>query len=211
MKPLCLDRSQTFLLPRLLFAMMGFVPIGSLCLALFGLVPLHLSAMFVVLPVLGVTTLLGIHYPHLGRLAVLGLVAGMVATGIYDTVRFTFVWSTALTDFIPVIGRMALMDQDAHPGWGYLWRYIGNGGAMGMTFAMFPWRSVRAALLYGTGICCCLFMTLLLAPQAQQTLFPLTLMTASAALLGHLVYGGVLGYLICRWDRALEFMEESYP
>ncbi len=202
MKTLRLNLYQEFELPRLLFLMMGFVPIGSLCIALFGLVPLHLSAQFVVLPAAGFAILLGARYPHLGRLALLGFLAGMIATAVYDIIRFASVWAFAWGDPIPSIGRMALMDPSAHPIWGYLWRYIGNGGAMGMAFAMLPWKSLRAGMTYGTFICCCLFATLLLAPGAQQALFPLTLVTTPTALIGHLVYGGVLGYLMYRWDLA---------
>jgi hypothetical protein len=185
---------------RLLFLCMGFVPIGSLCIALFGVIPLHLSAKFAVLPMLGFVIWLGLRYPQLGRLALLGFLAGMIATGVYDMVRFTFVWTFALSDPIPVIGRLALMDDAAHPFWGYLWRFVGNGGAMGMAFAMLPWKNARAGMTYGTLICFCLFATLVFAPGAQQMLFPLNLVTAPMALIGHLVYGSVLGYLMYRWD-----------
>jgi len=185
-------------LPRIVLALLGFVPIGSLCIALFGLVPLYITARFVVLPVAAVVIALGLRYPPIGRLALLGLIAGVAATATYDLVRLAFVLSGKWSDFIPVIGRLALLDEHASPVWGYLWRYIGNGGAMGLTFALLPWRSVRAGLLYGACICGCLFATLILAPGAQQALFHLTLLTATMALLGHLVYGSALGWLLGR-------------
>lgn len=191
-KSLSINLYRQLDLPRLLFAIVGFVPIGSLCLALFGLMPLHLSTRFAVLPAAAFGTWLGMRYPRIGWLAFCGLLGGMVATAIYDTIRFAFVWSGVWSDFIPAIGRMALRDQSAHPFWGYLWRYLGNGGAMGMAFAMCPWRSIRAGMAYGTSICLCLFATLMLAPGAQTALFPLTPMTAFTALIGHLTYGGVL-------------------
>ncbi len=100
---------------------------------------------------------------------------------------------------IPAIGRMALLDQAASPVWGYLWRFVCNGGAMGIAYAMLPWHGTRSGMVFGTAVCLCLFVTLLLAPGAQETMFPLTGATAIAALIGHLDYGLVLGYLTKTW------------
>ncbi|HYO57091.1 hypothetical protein [Archangium sp.] len=184
--------------PRLFFMAMGFVPIGSLCAALFGLLPLQLGLRFVVLP-LGLFTIgVGIRYPQLGRLALRGLLVGIVATMVYDLVRLSFVMAGTWGDFIPVIGKLALNDESASPIWGYLWRFIGNGGMMGMAFAFVPWRGARAGIIYGIGICCCLFGTLLIAPGAQDTLFHLTALTGLMALIGHIIYGCVLGWLLQR-------------
>lgn len=185
-------------LPRMALASLGFAPIGSLCIALFGIVPLYISARFLVLPAAALIVALGLRYRALGRLALLGFIAGVIATATYDLVRLSLVASGRWSDFIPTIGRLALMDQQASPVWGYLWRYIGNGGAMGLTFALLPWGGVRAGMLYATAICGCLFATLLLAPGAQQALFHLTLLTGAMALLGHLVYGAMLGWSLNR-------------
>lgn len=185
--------------PRIPLAALGFVPIGALCLALFGVVPLHLSARFVVLPAVAVTALLAWRSPPWGRLALLGFFAGVVATGAYDVTRLTLVWCGVWPDFIPPIGQLALADQHAHPVWGYLWRFIGNGGGMGLTFALLPWRGARWGMGYGALICVCLYATLLFAPGAQAKLFPLTWSTAAAGMIGHLDYGAVLGWLVGRW------------
>jgi len=187
---------QSSLFSRALFALLGFTPIGSLCLALFGAVPLPLSALFLVLPASGLAITLGIRNPRLGQLAAQGLIAGIVATAVYDLLRLSFVLTGTWGDFIPVIGRMVLQDASAAPVWGYLWRYLGNGGAMGITFALLPWRGMRAGMVYGTAICCCLFGTLILAPGAQTALFHLTPVTATTALIGHLLYGATLGWLL---------------
>ena len=184
--------------PRWLFVALGFVPIGALCFALFGWVPLHLSARFLVLPSLVLAIALGLKFPHWGRLALLGFAAGVVATAVYDITRLLLVYVDIWPDFIPPIGRLAMLDADAHPFWGYLWRFVGNGGGMGLAFAMLPWRGTRAGMAYGVLICLCLFATLLLAPGAQARLFPLTWVTAAAAMIGHLDYGAVLGYLLSR-------------
>jgi hypothetical protein len=193
---------QMFPLSHLFFMAAGFVPIGSLCAALFGILPLQLGALFVVLPSCLLAVAVGIRDPKAGRLALRGLVAGILATMVYDVIRLSFVMAGAWGDFIPVIGRLALNDASASPIWGYVWRFICNGGMMGMTFAFLPWRGTRAGLNYGVAICCCLFGTLLFAPGAQDTLFHLTLKTGFCALTGHVIYGSVLGWVLQRWSQA---------
>ena len=193
--------------PRLLFALIGFAPIVTLAAALFGWVPLHVSAKFVVLPAIAGAIVLGLTHRAWGRLALVGFLAGVVATGGYDATRLALVWLGVWPDFIPAIGQMAMLDDGAHPAWGYFWRFVGNGGGMGVTFAMLlcgPHAErgrlgSRTGMAYGTFICFCLFGTLLLAPGAQERLFPLTPVTVAAALLGHLDYGLLLGWLTRMW------------
>lgn len=181
----------------LLFAVMGFVPIGCLAAALFDILPLYLTVRWVVLPTTAWTTGMALWWRDAGKRAGAGLVAGMVATLVYDTVRGACVVYGLWGDFIPVIGQLALNDPAASPLWGYGYRYLYDGGAMGMTFAMLPWwRSWRSGLVFGVGICCCLFGTLLLAPRGQELLFVLTPTTAAVALVGHMIYGSMLGCLL---------------
>jgi len=194
---------------HLFFLAMGFVPIGCLCIALFEWVPLFLSARFVVLPAAALTLVVGLRQPAFGRRALSGLLAGMVACAVYDVARLAFVWAGAWSDFIPLIGQQALHDSTASPFWGYLWRFVGNGGAMGMAFSMLPWRRVGDGLAYGIGICLCLFATLILAPHAQEMLFRLTPVTAASALVGHVIYGSVLVMLLRRWERRRRPAETS--
>ncbi len=176
---------------RLLLGGLGFVPISCLSLALIGVVPLYVSAPLLVLPATMLALALGLALPGLGRQALGGLVAGMGATLVYDLLRLIFVLTGIWSDFIPQIGAM-LHASPALP-WGYLWRYLYDGGAMGMTFALLPWRDLISGLLYGLAICACLFATLLLAPLS---LFPLNLSTIIGALLGHLIYGSTLAWLL---------------
>jgi hypothetical protein len=170
-----------------------------MCIALFGWLPLHLGARWLVIPAAVATVLLALASPSWGRRAAAGYLAGVVATAAYDATRLALVWGGLWPDFIPPIGRMAWMDDNASPVWGYVWRFLGNGGGMGLTFAMLPWRGARAGMLYGTFICCCLWITLILAPGAQDVMFRLTPFTTAASLIGHLDYGGVLGWLTARW------------
>ena len=198
-------------MPRLLLAALGFAPIGALCMALFGVMPLHHSARFVVLPAVALALVIAWRHPRWGRVALVGFVAGLLATAFYDVTRLALVWVGVWPDFIPPIGRLALDDPQAHPVWGYLWRFLGNGGGMAVTFALLPWRGVRAGMAYGAFICLCLYATLLFAPGAQERLFPLNWATAAAAMIGHLDYGFALGWLLKRWEKPEVATERRVP
>jgi hypothetical protein len=192
----------------MLFAALGYAPIGAMCISLFGILPLHLGTRYLVLPAAAACIVLAVVSPYWGRRALAGFLAGVVATAAYDATRLSLVWAGVWPDFIPPIGRLALMDQAASPVWGYAWRFLGNGGGMGLTFAMLPFRGSKQGMLYGAFICCCLYLTLILAPHAQDTMFRLTPLTAAAAMIGHLDYGGVLGWLLNRWLPKLAPTEE---
>ncbi len=179
---------------------LGFVPIGCLCLALFGWVSLVLSVRLLVLLLSGLAIAVGARHPDLGRQALQGLCAGIAATAVYDVLRLSVVFCGGWRDFIPVIGQMALGDPGAMPIWGYLWRFVYDGGAMGMVFALLPlttqrpgWPSAPRSVPACTPRCC--------SPRRPGALFRLAPLTATSALLGHLVYGGVLGWLVQHWER----------
>ena len=187
-------------IPQLVFAGLGFVPITCLSISFFGFIPLHVSAKFILVPTLLFMIGLGLKYREWGTLALTGLLAGMLATGAYDIFRLTLVEFGVFRDFIPNIGRLALSDPNASPFWGYLWRFVCNGGCMGMAMGVLPIRGARQGLLYGSFICCCLFATLLFAPSAQNHLFHLSVISGVGAMIGHWVYGSVLGGVMNLWS-----------
>jgi hypothetical protein len=191
--------SNPSLLPRVVFLAFGFAAITSLGIAYTEAVPLPYGLHYAVVPAFAIMLLLGLRYPAWGKRALIGLVAGMIATGIYDCLRIGLVFAGLWGDPIPGIGRMALADPNAEPYWGYVWRFIGNGGGMGLAFAMLPWRSIRLGIAYGTTICLGLLGILYFWPVAQVHFFPLTPVTATGAMAGHWVYGAVLGWLTTRW------------
>jgi Family of unknown function (DUF6789) len=182
------------------FAAAGFVPIACLSAALIGFLPLFWTVRLLVMPMAVVAFIVGLRWPATGRLALTGLLAGMIATAVYDTARAGLVLTGVWHDFIPTIGRLALDDPHASPLWGYGYRFLFDGGAMAMTFAVLPGtKSWRSGAAFGVAICLGLFGTLLISPHAQQLTFRLTPLTAVAALTGHLIYGTVLGGLLQRW------------
>jgi hypothetical protein len=191
--------SNPSLFPRLFYLAFGFAAITSLGVALTGAVPLPYGFHYAVIPAYGIMVLLGLRYPAWGKRALIGLVAGMIATGIYDILRIGLMFAGLWGDPIPSIGQLALNDPDTAWYWGYVWRFVGNGGGMGVAFAMLPWRGVKLGIAYGSSICLGLVGLLYFWPESQLHFFALTPLTAAGGMAGHWVYGAVLGFLTARW------------
>jgi len=187
------------LYPRLLFLALGFAAITSLAAAYSEMIPLPEGARFVLIPAVACILLVGLRHRTWGRRALVGWLAGIIATGIYDMLRLGLVAVGMWDDPIPRIGQLLFLDPNANWVWGYVWRFLGNGGGMGLAFAMLPWRGVRFGIAYGTLVCLGLFAVLAIWPVAQIHFFPLTPVVAVGAMAGHWVYGAVLGALTTRW------------
>jgi len=180
----------------------GFSPITALALAIMGLIPLGISTLLFVVPSTVVGIGLALWFPHYGKLAFKGLLIGLVAVFLYDCMRVPFILSGAWGDFIPNINMWLF--NTSEPDWvvGYIWRYVGDGGFMGMAFTVAycvlqPRMGCRpAALGFGVGIWVCLVLTLVLAPHGEEMLFELTPTTVSLSLLGHIIYGVSIGLLV---------------
>src|SRR6266700_617356 len=204
----------TFFMGVAYFAI-GFSPITALAIAISGVLPLSVSTLLIVLP----ATLLGIGlalwFPVYGKLALKGLLIGLIAVFLYDCMRVPFILAGIWGDFIPKINM--LLFNTSQPNWvvGYIWRYVGDGGYMGMAFTVAycilkPRVDSRiAGVGFGLAIWVCLLGTLVLAPHGQEMLFKLTLTTLSLSLLGHLISGTALGMLLPYVQR--EKMAEAEP
>lgn len=181
---------------RLPIAAAGVVPVTLIAASAFGL-DLKVLALLILAPVL--TLLLAraaVHQPT-RRLVGRAVVAGIVATALYDVCRGSFLWSGLMQhDPIPHIGRALGID----PAWaaGYTWRYLGNGTGLALTFLALGLRGTRVGVLYGLCVCCGLLLTLIISPYGTQMLFPLNVATIIMATLGHAIYGGVLGTIAAR-------------
>jgi hypothetical protein len=185
--------------PRLVFLVFGYAAITSLAFAYAEAIPLPITASLVVIPAVGVIYNMGMRYPDWGRRALVGWISGIVATIIYDCLRLALVKVGIWGDPIPGIGRLVFADPHANFAWGYFWRFAGNGGGMGIAYAMLPWRGIRTGVAYGTLICTGLVALLFFFPVAQVHFFPLTPVTTVGAYAGHWVYGAVLGKLTSWW------------
>jgi hypothetical protein len=131
----------------------------------------------------------------------------MVACLVYDIFRLDTVYLLGWwDDFIPTMGTWITGRAETRSGAvvGYLWRYIGDGGGIGIAFFVVALavglhrRSRRDVVLAAvtfavfpvwTG----LIATVALAPRGEQLMFPLTTTTVSLSLAGHLIFGLVLG------------------
>ena len=190
------------------FFAVGFAPITALALSIIGWIPLHISAPLFVLPMACAGAVLAMWHSGYGRLAGQGLLVGMLAVLIYDCTRVPFIMVGMWGDFIPNIA-MHLFDSP-DPNWlvGYGWRYVGNGGGMGLAFVVgynvfrprvHPWG---VGVGYGVAIWGCLLLTLSIAPHGEELLFALTPLTITLSLIGHVVYGSVLAMGVTAASRA---------
>jgi hypothetical protein len=167
-----------------------------------GILPLPVATLLIVLPATLLGIVLSLRFPAYGKLALKGLLIGLIAVFLYDCMRAPFILTGIWGDFIPKINMWLF--NTSHPNWvvGYIWRYVGDGGFMGMAFTVTycmlkPRVDARiAGVAFGLAIWVCLLGTLVLAPHGQQMLFKLTLTTMSLSLLGHLIYGIALGTLL---------------
>jgi hypothetical protein len=195
------------------------LPLLSITAHVAGLVPMHITAGLVVIPTALVLLVLGIFIPMPeDRLVLEGLRWGILATAVYDvfrldTVAFLGWWG----DFIPTMGTW-LIDVDPSARVlggvaGYVWRYAGDGGGLGVVFLvgaaatglrrLGPRVTVAAAVLFAVGPTWGGLMVTVLLPRGQQLMFPLTPVTVTLSLVGHVIFGIVLG-LGCLRCRDLE-------
>ena len=182
-----------------MLAAVGFTPIATLAASLIELVPLHVGAPISITAAVGVGLWLTVTDRRLRRPVLRGLDGGVMAVLLYDCTRLPFVILGDWPDFIPRIGVWLLNDPTAPWSIGYLWRYVGNGAGMGLAFAMLysigPRRPAPgpAGILFGVAVWTGLMTTLAIAPDGQAKMFRITPATVALSLIGHLVYGTMLG------------------
>ncbi|MDD7917167.1 hypothetical protein [Actinomycetospora callitridis] len=211
-----------------LHLLVAALPLLAISAHVFGIAPMNVTAGLLVVPLTLVTLLLGVFSPSgEERLLLSGAMWGVLATLVYDAVRLDTVYLLGWWgDFIPRVGTWILgSGSAAGPGSpvvgavvGYLWRYVGDGGGIGVAFFVLVaatglrrWgarATVAASVTFAvfpvwTG----LVATVALAPRGQQQMFPLTPATVLLSLVGHLVFGLVLGLGCARCRR----LEEYWP
>ncbi len=189
----------------------GFAPISALALSLMGIFTLPVATLILVIPSLVIAIGLSFYHPEYGRLMLRAYLMGIIAVACYDCVRIPFTMIGWMDDFIPKIGGMLVEDGNPHALIGYLWRYLGNGGGMGMAFvtayALLRHRflmlrllgGLKTALLFGFFVWACLIITLKISPQGEDLMFVITPSSLLLSLIGHLVFGCTLGCLVNRF------------
>ena len=182
---------------RLALIPVGFLPVTLIATAAFGVADLRGLAIYCLVPALALVAGVLAWRPAWASTALLALGTGVVATALYDVYRGSFLALGLMqVDPIPHIGVALHLE----PAWvfGYLWRYLGNGGGMAVAFFALGFRGVRTGILYGLFVCSGLLFVLVAAPYGQEMLFPLNATTVAMAVGGHIIYGAALGWIAAR-------------
>jgi hypothetical protein len=201
------DRGTLVLLRVMLFVLWASMPLLAIVGDVFGLMSMRTSAMIVVPLGLALLVLM-FAWPHPTDAIIRhAFVVGMVACVPYDVFRLSAVYlSDVMGDFIPKLGWLIIGDSGAAgAAVGYLWRYLGDaaGAAVGFYVVALavglhrwsrPGRVVMAAVGFAvfpvwTG----LISLVALAPHGEELMFRLTPATVLITLIGHVIFGFVLG------------------
>ena len=183
-----------------LFIVTGFMPVSAIVLHCTGILPLNLALGLLIFPFLLLLLSAGVYNRPIGRIAMRGWVAGLIAVFIYDLSRLPYMYF-GWGDFIPRIGGWLTGTGEPDAVIGYAWRYIGNGGGMGMAFfvlaSLMGWNKpmIGKGIAFGLFVFSCLMVTLLIFPEAQKMMFKITPLAFAGSLTGHIVYGAVLGWM----------------
>ncbi|MGV0604359.1 hypothetical protein [Mycolicibacterium sp. XJ1904] len=208
-----------------LVMLLASMPILGISVDVFGLVPQNVTSV-VVIALCAVLGALIAFAPHrIDMIVGRGLIAGMVACIVYDAARLFAVHVLGLMgDFIPVMGSFVTGEPDTvgSAAVGYVWRYIGDGGGLGVAFFVVAfalgidrWKNVYAVLasvafaVFPTWAG--LMATVALAPRGEEMMFPLNVATVTITLVGHLIFGLVLGLAFLKAPRGRERSEWPWP
>lgn len=198
-----LSRAEKTVRPQygtLFFIAAGLLPVTSIALHCAGFIPLTTSLVFIIFPVLCGAFALNLLNRELLRRVGAGWIAGVVAVALYDLSRIPFVYA-GWDDFIPHIATWLTRNNEHTYLISYSWRYIGNGGGLGITFFLladyFQWKkyAVSAGVTFGLLVFAGLLALLVFIPESQKLMFEVTPISFAGGLAGHLVYGYVLGKL----------------
>ncbi len=208
-----------------LVLLLASMPILAIPADVSGLIPQSTSsvAVIVLLAVLGTLVVFAPH--RIDMIVGRGLIAGMVATIVYDGARLFAVHVLGLMgDFIPVMGSFVTGEPDTagSAAVGYVWRYIGDGGGLGVAFFVVAfalgidrWRNVYAVLasvafaVFPTWAG--LMATVALLPRGEEMMFDLNPATFTITLVGHLIFGFFLGLAFLKAPRGKDRSGWPWP
>ncbi|MDV7245993.1 MULTISPECIES: hypothetical protein [Rhodococcus] len=201
-----------------LYLLLAALPLLAISAQVFGVVPMNTTGALVIIPLAAALAVLCVFAPHpIDRIVGHGLGWGMFACLVYDIFRLDTVYLLDLWgDFIPKMGTWLHAGSDTRTGAivGYLWRYIGDGGGIGIGFFLIALAlglqhlSRRTVVLTSVAfavfpVWAGLIATVALSPDGQQAMFPLTPTTLALSLIGHLIFGLVLGLGFLRARRSV--------
>lgn len=182
------------------FAIAGLLPVSSIALHCAGFLSLSNCLTFLVIPAIVFALMTSVINARILKLALFGWVSGVVAVAVYDLSRIPFIYA-GWADFIPHITSWLTGSNEHAYLIGYTWRYVGNGGGLGIVFFLladhFGWNKyvVSNAVTFGLLVFAGLLGLLIFIPQSQKLMFEITPVAFFGGLTGHIVYGYVLGKL----------------
>ncbi|MGH3939073.1 MAG: hypothetical protein ACRDTG_10655 [Pseudonocardiaceae bacterium] len=212
-----------------LYLAVASIPVLAISMHVLGWVSLHTTEIYVLAPLLVALAALVLVRPDRSDKVVLaGFLWGIVACAGYDAFRLPTVYGLHLWgDFFGSVGGWAT-GSDSNFLVGYLWRYIGDGGGIAIAFfavaatlgigSWSRWQVLALGVAYGVfPVWSGLILTDLFAAPGQE-LFPLSLTTLTVSLVGHLIYGLILGYgywvsraIEAYWPFSLTARTEVHP
>ncbi|HET6734708.1 hypothetical protein [Mycobacterium sp.] len=208
-----------------LVMLLASMPILGISVDVSGLVSQSTTSVAVI-ALTAVLAALVVFTPHRTDMIVgRGLIAGMVACIVYDGARLFAVHVLGLMgDFIPVMGSFVTGEPDTagSAAVGYVWRYIGDAGGLGVAFFVVAyavgidrWKSVYAVLasvvfaVFPTWAG--LMATVALLPRGEEMMFDLNIATVTITLVGHLIFGLVLGLAFLKAPRGRDRSDWPWP
>jgi len=206
-----LDVPRPTLARATLLLLAGAAPVSAITAHVAGWMSMRDSAVFVVAPLGLIAMTLVVRRSFEARWALRGAAAGLLAVMAYDAVRMPLVWLSIWPDFIPRIGGWVTGGHGTNMLIGYAWRYLGDGAGIGLAYFAFcaVVLQVRPNLVrahpialsvgYGIFVWTGLVATFVVPPHGEALLFKLTVASFGLSLVGHLVYGGVLGLCLSRY------------
>ena len=206
-----LDVSRSTLTRATLLLCAGAAPVSAIAVHVVGWMSMRDSAVFVVAPLALIALVLVARRSFEARWALRGAAAGLLAVMAYDAVRMPLVWLRIWPDFIPRIGGWVTGEHGTNVLIGYAWRYLGDGTGIGLAYFAFcavvlqirpnlvRVHPIALSVAYGIFVWTGLVATVVVPPHGEALLFRLTAASFGLSLLGHLVYGGVLGLCLSRY------------
>jgi|GEM_PF-2622719 len=208
-----------------LVLVLAAMPILAISIEVFGWAAQSAITM-VTLTLVAVLAVLITFAPHrIDMIVGRGLISGMVACIVYDAARLFAVHVLGLMgDFIPTMGSFVTGEPDTAgaAAVGYVYRYLGDAGGLGVAFFVVAfalgidrWKNgyaVAAAVGFAVfPTWAGLMATVALAPHGQQRMFPLNAATVIITLVGHIVFGLVLGLAFLKAPRGRERSQWPWP
>lgn len=192
--------------PRVvLFFFAGILPVSCIALHCAGILSLNHAFPFLVLPAVVLAFTISAEDKKLVQMVFRGWISGVIAVAVYDLSRIPFVYA-GWDDFIPHIASWLTGKAEHSYLISYTWRYAGNGGGLGIVFFLlaeyFRWRkySASAGVTFGLFVYIGLLALLIFFPDAQRLMFEITPVAFFGGLVGHLVYGYMIGRMYRHWS-----------